>query len=108
MSTSNLSIFVVQFSGSSIVSDVLNLTNDHICELRLLTRPQIVEVLKSFGIIGPDYLIYQLLNQSEGRPGLAATLVYLWQRGDRDEVFWAMPCLNQSKQLLKDLLEHLL
>ncbi len=51
-------------------------------ELELLTRDQVVELIKSAGIAGPTELIRELVNQAEGRPGLAATLCHLCIRGD--------------------------
>jgi len=51
-------------------------------ELELLTRDQIVELIKSTGIVGPTELIRELVNQAEGRPGLAATLCHLCIKGD--------------------------
>jgi len=51
-------------------------------ELALFTRDQIVELIKSTGIAGPVELIRELVNQSEGRPGLAATLCHLCLQGD--------------------------
>ncbi len=51
-------------------------------ELQLLTRDEIVEVLKSLGITGPTGLVYELVNQADGRPGLAVTLAQLWLHGD--------------------------
>ena len=51
-------------------------------ELKPLTRDQIVELIKSTGIVGPVELIRELVNQAEGRPGLAATLCHLCLKGD--------------------------
>jgi len=51
-------------------------------DLELLTRDQIVELIKSAGIVGPTALIRELVNQAEGRPGLAATLCHLCIKGD--------------------------
>ena len=51
-------------------------------QLELLTRDEIVEVLKSAGVSGPRGLIHELVNQADGRPGLAVTLSHLWLRGD--------------------------
>ena len=51
-------------------------------ELEPLTRDQIVELIKSTGIAGPTELIRELVNQAEGRPGLAATLCHLCIKGD--------------------------
>lgn len=50
--------------------------------LEPLTRDQIVELIKSTGIAGPVELIRELVNQAEGRPGLAATLCHLCLKGD--------------------------
>ncbi len=51
-------------------------------ELEPLTRDQIVELIKSAGIAGPVELIRELVNQAEGRPGLAATLCHLCMKGN--------------------------
>lgn len=51
-----------------------------------LTRDQVVELIKSTGITGPTELIRELVNQAEGRPGLAATLCYLCIKGDVRQV----------------------
>lgn len=51
-------------------------------ELECLTRDQIVELIRSSGITGPVELVRELVNQAEGRPGLAATLCYLCLKGD--------------------------
>ena len=51
-------------------------------ELGLLTRDQIVKLIKSTGIVGPTELIRELVNQAGGRPGLAATLCHLCIKGD--------------------------
>jgi hypothetical protein len=51
-------------------------------ELEPLTRDQIIELIKSTGIAGPVDLIRELVNQAEGRPGLAATLCHLCLQGD--------------------------
>lgn len=51
-------------------------------QLELLTRDEIVEVLKMAGVSGPRGLVRELVNQADGRPGLAVTLCQLWLRGD--------------------------
>lgn len=56
-------------------------------DLRLLKRIEILEVIKSFGISGPDYLLHEIINQSEGRPGLAVLLSLFCINGDL-ESFW--------------------
>lgn len=56
--------------------------------LELLTRRQIVEVLRAVGVQGPDDdpALRLLVDQSVNRPGLAVLLGSLWLRGERVEV----------------------
>jgi hypothetical protein len=68
------------------VSETLALTRERVCELERLTRPEIVQVLEMAGLTGPDTLIYQILNQAGGRPGLAITLANLCLEGDESDI----------------------
>ena len=63
-------------------------------KLDLLDRSQIVEVIKDVGIHGPDNLIREIVNQAEGRPGLAVTLAHV--------------CMTSSVRelILGDVLRH--
>ena len=45
-----------------------------------------VEIIKSFGIHGPDSLLYVIRKQASGRPGLAATLAHLFRLGNVRDV----------------------
>jgi hypothetical protein len=56
-------------------------------ELRLLTRDEIVTVIKNTGLLGPDQYIREIANQAEGKPGLAVLLTSLCLRGDGTK-FW--------------------
>lgn len=56
-------------------------------ELRLLTRDEIVTVIKNTGLLGPDQYIREIANQAEGKPGLAVLLTALCLRGDGNK-FW--------------------
>lgn len=73
-------------------------------ELEPLTRDQIVELIKSTGIAGPVELIRELVNQAEGRPGLAATLCHLCKRGDVHQVALG----NALSRDIRDTFEPLL
>ena len=55
----------------------LNITGSSVRKLELLTRDQIVDVIKSTGIVGPNRLVRELVDQADGKPGLAVTLCYL-------------------------------
>ncbi|MEC4686339.1 MAG: hypothetical protein VST71_11475 [Nitrospirota bacterium] len=68
------------------VAETLNLPTSQIYRLELLTRDEIVKVIKFAGIKGPIELIREIVNQSQGRPGLAVTLVYLCVNGDVKKV----------------------
>jgi len=69
-----------------MIAEALNLTAPHIRYLEPLTRPEIVEVVKATGIGGPNQLIREIVNQAEGRPGLAVTLTNLCLQGGVKEV----------------------
>ncbi len=60
------------------ISTTLNLTSTDVYPLELLTRDQIVEVIRGAGRGVPDGLIQEIVNQAEGRPGLATTLAHLF------------------------------
>lgn len=69
------------------LTTTLNLPENRTHILPLLSRDEIVEVIKDAGIIGPDRLVKEIVDQAEGRPGLAATLVHLCLQGDIKRVF---------------------
>lgn len=68
------------------IAQALNLPNSQIHQLNLLTRDEIVEVIKATGIHGPNGLIHEIVNQAEGRPGLAVTLAHFCLQGGVEEV----------------------
>jgi len=55
----------------------LNLPASNSHYLNLLTLDQLVEVVKAVGLMGPDGLIQEIVEQSVGRPGLAVSLTNL-------------------------------
>lgn len=83
----DFSIVATTWKGASDeVAESLNLTDADIHELRLLTRDEIVEVVHDSGVQGPVELVREIVDQAEGRPGLAVTLAYLCLRGGVREV----------------------
>ncbi len=58
------------------VADLMSLTLHQVRELDRLTRNQVVEVVKSMGVIGPNWLVREIVNQAEGLPGLATALAH--------------------------------
>ena len=59
---------------------VLNLSTDSVRQLEPLTRDEIVEIVRDAGVAGPDVLVREIVDQAEGRPGLAVTLAYVCRR----------------------------
>ena len=82
-------IVATSWSGDQdLVAEVLTLTSSQIRELPLLTRDEIVQVVHQAGLGGPVELIREIVNQAEGRPGLAVTLSHLSLNGDVREVLY--------------------
>ena len=77
------------------VADRLGVPEDSILDLRLLTRDEILEVVKAMGITGSIELQRLIVNQSGGRPGLTATLC---DHAIRDDI---RPLLS-GESLLRD------
>lgn len=55
-------------------------------ELEQLSRDEVVKVINACGVQGPDPLVNEILNQCEGRPGLAVMLTQMALRGDLREI----------------------
>jgi len=72
--------------NQEMIAQALNLPNSCVHYLDPLTRDEIVEVIKATGIRGPNRLIGEIVNQAEGRPGLAVTLAHLCLKGGVQEV----------------------
>jgi CheY-like chemotaxis protein len=94
------------------VAEVLSLPNSRIHQLELLTRDEIVEVIKQTGLIGSVELLREIVDQAEGRPGLAVTLSYLCLNGDARDVFLG-EALNRSigitfQRLVGDMVNSIL
>jgi hypothetical protein len=64
------------------VARALDIPSTSVRAINLLSRDRIAEIIKGTGIGGPRKLILEIMNQSEGKPGLAVTLSNLCLRGD--------------------------
>ena len=85
----NFEIVATSWDGDkNEVAEALSLGSAQVHELDLLTRDEIVEVIKHTGIGGPVDLVREIVNQAEGRVGLAVTLSYLCLNGSAREVFY--------------------
>jgi hypothetical protein len=69
----------------------------HAHTLELLTRSEIAQIVKVTGLYGPPELIYEIINQAEGRAGLAVTLAHSCLfRGDASSIFSAESLLEDT------------
>lgn len=55
-------------------------------DLELIRRDDMVKIIVASGITQPPWLVSELLNQAEGRPGLAVTLCHIMLRGELAEI----------------------
>lgn len=85
----------------SEVTEAMNLTEPDVRQLELLTRPQIVEIIKATGLYGSNDLIREIVDQAEGRPGLAVTLAQLCLKGGVREVVLGDALSRSTLKLFK-------
>ena len=64
------------------VASTLAVSPDSVLDLQPLSRDEILEIVKAAGIAGPVELQRAIVDQSDGRPGLTATLCDVAWRGD--------------------------
>jgi hypothetical protein len=87
------------------VRAALELPSSSVRTLDLLSREQVLAEIKELGVHGPDQVLHLLLDQAEGKPGLASALVAAVRRGDLERV-WSGEAIAESllhsRQLLKD------
>lgn len=85
------------------VARTLGLAKDGIRELELLTRRDIAEVIRGCGITGPPLLLRELIDQAEGRPGLAVTLCQLCLRGGVRDLASGTALFEDVRQTFQEL-----
>jgi hypothetical protein len=85
------------------VATNLKVTSSSIRELKLLPRSEIIEVIKECGIGGPNQLIRVIIDQAEGKPGLASTLCHLCLNDDIENVVYGRALFNDVKQAFEKI-----
>lgn len=83
------------------VASRLGIDTAAIRHLRLLTRDEILQVVKNAGIAGPNPLLRELVDQSVGRPGLAVTLSHLCLSGDIQRVALGDALAQDTRRLFE-------
>ncbi|MFH1115053.1 MAG: hypothetical protein V1792_14170 [Pseudomonadota bacterium] len=80
-------IIVTGWPGNeTALVETMNIPAHRVHRLEPLTRDEIKEVIYHVGVRSPDELVGEIIDQAEGRPGLAVTLALLWLQGGRREV----------------------
>lgn len=98
------SIIATSWKGSAEeVTTALCLSVSQVREIDLLTRDQIVKVIKQAGVAEPVELVREIVNQAEGRPGLAVTLAFLCLQGEAREVFFGESLSRSISRIFKRL-----
>lgn len=82
------------------VQRALSIPNARVRRLQLLRRQEVFELIKHFGIEGPDWLQHLLISQAEGKPGLAVALVNACKHDDIRHIWTGEAA---ARQLLGDL-----
>jgi hypothetical protein len=75
-------------SHKNDVQSALSVPATSVFELKLLGKDTMVEIIKDCGVKGPDPLLQEMVDQAEGKPGLAATLSQLVLSGDAKDVYY--------------------
>lgn len=84
------------------------ISGDQVRHLELLTRAQILEVLRGMGVQEPDDDpgLRHLVDQASNKPGLGVTLGSLWLRGELREVLTGEAIRRTLIPALTRVLEH--
>jgi hypothetical protein len=68
------------------VMDALGVPATRAHKLELLTRDEILEVIRRVGVEAPDEVLRDLVSQAANKPGLAVTIASLWLQGAYEDV----------------------
>lgn len=74
--------------------------NAAVRKLDLLTRDEIVKVVRACGVSGSDSLVQEIVIQARGRPGLAVMLARASLRGDIDRVRYASGLVEEVERTI--------
>jgi len=80
-------IIVTDWERNVGLEQAMGLAATDVVELQQLTRDEIVGVVESVGIAGPSALVREIVDQSEGVPGLAVTLAQVALAGEYRDLF---------------------
>jgi hypothetical protein len=84
----DFSIVATTWEGGQdqVVQDLGGLPAAQVRKLELLTRQQILEIIKQVGVEASERVLRELVDQAANRPGLAVTIATFWLQGFWQEV----------------------
>ncbi len=87
------------------VQSAMRLADQNVGHLDPIDADTMVEIIKAFGLEGPDRLIAIIREQAAGRPGLASTLVDLCMRDNVQRVVSGEALVDQLSSQLSQTLD---
>jgi hypothetical protein len=72
--------------GRETVVEALGVPATRVHRLELLTRDEILAVIRNVGVQASEEVLRDLVSQSANKPGLAVTIASLWKQGSYQEV----------------------
>ena len=85
------------------VRECMGIPSRSVHELERQSRSEILKIINNAGIGGPEALLNEILNQAEGRAGLAVTLCHLCINGDLWDVVKGDALLKSIRSSFKSL-----
>ena len=88
-------------SSQDEIANLLGISENNAIVLDLLTLDDLVKVVHEVGLVGPDFLINEIVHQAVGRPGLAVTLADMSLRENAKDVYLGDALLQTLSTYLK-------
>jgi hypothetical protein len=85
------------------VQEALGCPDSHLHRLELLSRNDILDVIRKAGVEAPDEILRSLVDQSSNKPGLAITIAKLWLQGDWQRILDGTVLSRTLLTLFRDL-----
>lgn len=89
--------------ASNEVMEALGCPETQSRKLELLTRNELLEVIRQVGVEASDDVLRSLVDQSSNKPGLAVTIARLWLQGDWQKVLDGTVLSRTLLSLFRDL-----
>ena len=85
------------------VQEALGCPESKLHRLELLSRNEILDIIRKVGVEAPDEILRSLVDQSSNKPGLAITIARLWLQGDWQRILDGTVLSRTLLTLFRDL-----